>query len=220
VTADSKRSWQWYFDRTGKEATLIPYGAAVPKDTEPGILKRHDLSPGRYVLFVGRLVPEKGAHTVVEAFKKVKGDIRLVVVGDTKNPGEYVERLKRIADNRTSFLGFVHGSECNALRNEALIYVHPSLFDGTSISLLYALAAGKGILSSDIEDNVEVAGEAAVYFRAEDSNDLAQQLQRLIDNPRMISELGVKARTRVKNLYDWDRIADDYEKIYSELQDE
>ena len=218
VTADSKRSQLWYLNRTGREAMLVPYGTAVPEDVELRVLDKHGLSPGRYILFIGRLVREKGAHTLVDAFKKVKGDVRLVIVGDTKNPGEYVAQLRKNADSRTQFLGFVHGGECNALRNEALIYVHPSLFDGTSISLLYALAAGKGVVSSDIEDNVEVAGEAAVYFRAEDSDDLAARLQQMIDNPGMVYELGEKAQERARKLFDWDRITDDYEGIYERMQ--
>ena len=217
-TADSRRSERWYFERTGIRPNYVPYGATASDAIEPEVLDRFGLKPRQYMLFVGRLVYEKGAHTVVEAFRKVKTDLRLVVVGGSKNPGTYVDNLKNVADDRSLFLGYVHGKEYETLRNAALIYIHPSLFDGTSISLLGALAAGKGIVSSDIDDNIDVAGDAASYFRTGDSCDLADRLQELVDNPSKIAMLENKARARVRDAFDWDGITDEYERLYSRLE--
>ena len=217
-TVDSRRSERWYLKRTGRRPKYISYGVSVSDFVDHKILARYGLKPKQYVLFVGRLVNEKGAHTVLEAFSKVKTDLRLVVVGGSKNPGTYVENLKNIADDRSLFLGFVHGKDYETLRNAALIYVHPSLFDGTSISLLSALAAGKGIVSSDIDDNVDVARDAAVYFRTGDPRDLANRLQELIDNPSKIAMLENKARARARDAFDWGSITNEYERLYNKLE--
>lgn len=217
-TVDSRRSERWYFERTGRMPNYVPYGVSVSDAVDPEVLARYGLKSRQYVLFVGRLVYEKGAHTIMEAFRKVDTDLRLVVVGGSRKPGTYVENLKNIADDRSLFLGFVHGKEYETLRNAALIYVHPSLFDGTSISLLGALAAGKGIVSSDIADNVAVAGDAAIYFRTEDPCDLAGRLQELIDNPSKIAVLEEKARARAREAFDWDGITDEYERLYGRLE--
>lgn len=215
TTVDSRRSETWYLKRTGKRPRFISYGASTSTQIDHDVLSRYGLSHKKYILFVGRLIHEKGAHTLVEAFRNVKTDLRLVIIGDAKNPGPYVERLKKSDDKRLLFLGFVHGSDYEAIRNSALIYVHPSLFDGTSISLLAALASGKCVISSDIYDNEEVAGDAAVYFKNNDDNDLAEQLQRLLDSPAKIAELENRAMNHARDMYDWDKITDAYERLYT-----
>ena len=181
---------------------------------DPTILEEFGLEVGKYVLFVGRLVYEKGAHTLIEAFKSVKTDLKLVIIGDALSPGDYVRELREAADERTVFLGYVHGAAFDTIRNAALVYVHPSLFDGTSISLLGALGAGKSIVSSDLQENVDVAQDAVVYFQKESASDLSRKLQELLDNPKRIEELGQEAVVRARDLFDWERITDAYEGVY------
>ena len=132
----SKTSQEWYFERTKVSPDYIPYGTNLTSEIDPSVLERYGLKPGGYILFVGRLVYEKGAHTVIEAFESVRTDLRLVAIGDTLDADEYARRLKENADKMILFLGFVHGKDFETIRNAALLYVHPSLFDGTSIFLL------------------------------------------------------------------------------------
>jgi glycosyltransferase involved in cell wall biosynthesis len=217
TVADSKSSQKWYYERTGKNPEYIPYGTTISKGVDPRVLEEFGLEAGKYVLFVGRLVYEKGAHTLIEAFKSVKTDLKLVIVGDALSPGDYVRKLREAADERTIFLGYVHGASFNTIRNGALVYVHPSLFDGTSISLLGALGAGKSIVSSDLQENIDVAQGAVVYFQKENASDLSRRLQELLDNPKRIEELSQEAVVRARNLFDWERITDAYEKVYRDV---
>jgi len=214
TVADSKSSQKWYYERTGKNPTYIPYGTTISNGVDLRILEEFGLEVGKYVLFVGRLVYEKGAHTLIEAFKSVKTDLKLVIIGDVLSPGDYVRRLREAADERTIFLGYVHGAAFETIRNAALVYVHPSLFDGTSISLLGALGAGKSIVSSDLQENIDVAQDAVVYFQKENASDLSHKLQELLDNPKRIEELGQEAVVRARDLFDWERITDAYEGVY------
>jgi glycosyltransferase involved in cell wall biosynthesis len=214
TVADSKTSQDWYFDRTKVSPDYIPYGTTFTSEMDPAVLDKYGLKPGGYVLFVGRLVFEKGAHTVIEAFKSLRTDLKLVVIGDTLDADMYAERLKENADKRILFLGFVHGKDFEIIRNASLLYVHPSLFDGTSISLLGALGAGRPIISSDLKENRDVGGDAAIYFQKENPKDLAEKLQHVLDDPAQIEELGRRSSNRARELYDWDKITDSYERAY------
>lgn len=214
TVADSKTSQEWYFERTKVSPDYIPYGTNLTSEIDPRTLEKYGLKAGGYILFVGRLVYEKGAHTVIEAFESVRTNLSLVIIGDTLDADEYGRQLKENADKRILFLGFVHGKDFEAIRNAALLYIHPSLFDGTSISLLGALGAGRPILSSDLKENQDVGGDAAMYFEKENPQDLAEKLRHLLDDPARIEELGRKSADRAKELYDWDKITDSYERRY------
>lgn len=214
TVADSESSQSWYFRRTGRRPELVQYGAEVTPGVDENTLGRYGLEDGRYILFVGRLVKEKGVHTLIEGFRKVRTDAKLVIIGNDPGSGEYLNQLKKLADERTVFLGPIYGRDLEYLRNGALVYVHPTLLDGTSISLLGAMAAGKCILSSNLKENMDVAGDSAAYFVMDDAVDLAQGLQRLLDEPASVQDLGARARQRAVSLYTWDSVADSYEAIY------
>jgi glycosyltransferase involved in cell wall biosynthesis len=214
TVADSRSSQRWYENRTGRAPVYIPYGTTISSHVDKSILERYGLEEDKYILFVGRLVFEKGAHTLVEAFKHIRTDLKLVLVGDSLTQTEYVQRLKEGADDRTLFLGFVYGPEFETIRNAALIYVHPSFFDGTSISLLGALGAGRAIVSSNIQENVDVGEDSVVYFERENPQDLGLKLQELLGNPASMADLRLKSLTRARKHLDWDGITDSYEELY------
>jgi glycosyltransferase involved in cell wall biosynthesis len=214
TVADSKISQDWYFQRTGVSPSYIPYGTNLSMGTDPQILRKYGLRANGYILFVGRLVYEKGAHTVIEAFKSVRTELKLVIVGDTLDADEYAKRLKENSNQRIAFLGFVHGNDFDTIRNGAYVYIHPSLFDGTSIALLGALGAGRPVISSDLKENQDVGGDAAVYFETGNPSDLTEKLQYLLDNPWQIEDRGRRSVDRAKELFDWDKITDSYEQVY------
>lgn len=217
AVCDSHSSQEWYRTRTGIEPWYVPYGTHISVDSDDAILKEYGLSRGNYILFAGRLVHEKGVHTLVEAFNKVQTDKRLVVIGDAPRPSPYIDSLKARANDRTVFLGYVYGRDFEVLRNSAMIYVHPSMLDGTSIALLGAMGSGRCIISSNIRENMDVAGDAAEYFPAEDSDVLAAKLMELLDDPSRRDELSSRSIARARQLHDWERITDSYEAIYMKI---
>ena len=214
TVTDSPSSTRWYSERTGIEPTYIPYGTVLSDSVEDGVLEKYGLRRNDYILFVGRLVKEKGVHTLLEAFKTLETDTQLVVIGDAPGGSEYAQELMSLADERVSFLGAVYGREFESLRNGALVYVHPSLLDGTSIALLGAMGAGRCVVSSDLKENMDVAGDAAVYFRKDDATSLRESLDVLLRDPEKMKVCSRKAAERASELYDWDTIATHYEKAY------
>jgi glycosyltransferase involved in cell wall biosynthesis len=201
------RELQRYFARRyGRRTTYIPNAVATPAPVDFAALRPYGLEPGRYVLAVGRLVPEKGFHHLLEAYRQVDTALPLVVVGDDPY-GKYLERLKGLADERVRFVGYVYGPPLAAFFAGSRLYVQPSTLEGLSIALLEAMSYGASVLASDIPPNVEALGEAGFYFRAGDVASLAARLRELLAAPGGLQEKGAAAERRVADLYSWEEVA-------------
>ena len=217
TVADSRTSQNWYCRRTGKCPVHIPYGASQSSVINEEVLQRYGVQKGKYIVSAGRLVHEKGMHTLVEAFKLVQEDIKLVIIGDFPAPSDYVRRLKESADSRTIFTGYIYGEDFESLRNGALAYIHPSLLEGTSISLLSAITAGLDVIASDLKENVDTAGSLATYFKTGDVKDLTSKLMEMLELPRCASSQNAKVLLASQAVQDWDEVATRYEDVYQEV---
>ncbi len=218
IIVDSKAVQAWYGACFGKNPIYVPYGANIDlSDPDVEILNKNGLRNRKYVLFVGRLVQEKGIHYLVEAFRKIKTDFELVIVGGDPYGKEYESLLRKNASENTKFLGYVYGKDYQNLCKGAYLYVTPSDLEGTSPALLTAMALGKCSLVSDISENLETIGDAGFSFRRGDSEDLKEKLQFLLTNPGEVEKIQKKAIDRIRSQYDWDRITDQMEKIYLAL---
>ena len=212
---DSQTVAKYYIERYHKEPVYIAYGADMPEPTrEQGSLAEFGLEPRKYVLFVGRLVPEKGVHHLVRAFEMVDTNLKLAIVGDNLHDRGYVESLKATQDSRIRFLGFVYGDGYKRLCDKAYLYVQPSEVEGTSPSLLGAMGYGNCVIVSDIPENLETIGDAGFSFERNNPFSLKEKLEMLINRPQLVEEYGEKAKARVEEIYNWDKIAEDTEKLY------
>jgi glycosyltransferase involved in cell wall biosynthesis len=215
---DSKSVQGWYRENFGKPPVYIPYGANVDHTVpDKTILDKNNLRNEKYILFVGRLVREKGVHYLVDAFKGINTDFKLVIVGGDPYDKEYELFLRKNANKNTKFLGYVYGKEYENICKGAYLYVTPSILEGTSPALLTAMALGKCVLVSDIPENLETVGDAGFSFRHGDSEDLKEKLQFLFANPAIVERMQIKAIDRVRKYYDWNEITDQMEKIYISL---
>lgn len=217
TVADSLSSRDWYLNRTGMSPVHIPYGMPRSSVMNEEVLRRYGVEKGKYIVSAGRLVHEKGMHTLVEAFKQVPGDVKLVIIGDAPAPNEYVRELRANADSRTIFTGYVYGEDFESLRNGGLAYIHPSLLEGTSISLLGALGAGIHVLASNLRENIDVAGSWADYFEAGDVEDLRAKIAEILNNPNHAREGGHEGCPKAPEIQDWDTVVRRYEEIYREV---
>jgi glycosyltransferase involved in cell wall biosynthesis len=192
--------------RWGRRVTYIPNAVASAPPPSAEELTPFGLTPGRYLLTVGRLVPEKGVHHLVAAYRGITTDLPLVVVGDDPD-GRYIASLKEAADARVRFLGYIYGPPLAAFFRYCYLYIHPSTLEGLSIALLEAMSQGAPILASDIGPNVEALGDAGFYFRRGDAVDLRAILTRLLAAPGDLPAHGEAARRRAAALYSWDEVA-------------
>lgn len=192
------------------DAVLIYNGVPTPTlSPRVDYIQSLGLTAGKYVLALGRLVPEKNFHQLIEAFKAV--GYKLVVAGDADHPGEYSEGLKRqAAEAGVVMPGFVRGEQLNQLMTNAALFVLPSSHEGLPITLLEAMSYGRDVLVSDIAANRLPQLEADDFFPVGDVEALSQALDRKLSAPRL-------HRTYDLTPYDWAHIADQTAKVYNSL---
>ncbi|TKJ42541.1 glycosyl transferase family 1 [candidate division LCP-89 bacterium B3_LCP] len=219
VIADSKVIKKRYLDLFGINTLYIPYGANIRRYEGSDLLERFGLESRRYVLFVGRLVPENCAHTLIRAFKRVETDLKLVIVGDAPYSSGYKQSLIDSGGKNTVYTGYLFGEEYQEISSNAYLYVMASGVDGTRPVLLDQMAFGNAILTRNTPANMEVVGDSAMNFAdINDEEDLAIKLQYLSDHAEEVIALRAAAEDRVKEKYSWERVTDKYELLYTDLQ--
>lgn len=197
-----------------KTIHYLPYGHTQdPTSDDRTIFQRLDLVPGDYLLFVGRLVPEKGVHYLLEAYRQITTTKKLVLVGATQDP-DYAAHLHSLAPPNTIFAGPIYGPDAALLYRHAYLYVHPSDVDGTSHALLTAMGNGRAALVSDIPENLETIGGIGFSFNHGDVDDLVRRLKLLLNQPVLLDQVGKAAQARVERHYNWDRVTDTLEGLY------
>jgi glycosyltransferase involved in cell wall biosynthesis len=203
--------------RYRRRVYYIPNGITPPPVRSAASLRGLDLTPGGYLLFVGRLVPEKGCHDLVRAFRQVRTDKALVVAGAPSYSEAYVAELHRLADARVRFLGHVARPLLDDLYTHAYLCILPSYVEGMSNALLEALSHRRCVLISDIPENLAVAGDYCPTFRRGNVGDLVGALTRLVNAPATVATVGARAGQFVLRRYSWDRVAEAVEALYLAL---
>jgi glycosyltransferase involved in cell wall biosynthesis len=210
----SKALREYFHETRGVTVTYIPNGTVLPHVRPAEKIRELGIEPLSYVLFVGRLVPEKGCHYLLEAYGKVNTDAELIIAGGTSFSSDYVDRLHAAGGDRTRFLGYVYGDVLDELYSNARLFVLPSDLEGLPIALLEAMSFGNCCLTSDIPENLEVIGDCGMTFRKGDTDDLTRKLQTLLDAPERSRAIGDRARRHVLETYDWDGVTLHTEAIY------
>jgi glycosyltransferase involved in cell wall biosynthesis len=212
------RTLQAYFAEHHHRATVaIPNGTVLPEPRPAHRILKFGLESRRYVLFVGRLVPEKGVHFLCEAFSRLDTDLTLALVGGSSGSDEYVAQIRKFEGPRVKLLDYVYGEALEELWSNAYCVVQPSTLEGLSLSLLEALSYGRCVLISDIPENLEVTEEAAFPFKNRDVDDLAEKLGRLLTDPALVRTYEARAKKHIADHYSWDRVVDATEAVYEEL---
>lgn len=179
-----------YFLKTyGRETELIPNGLPrMERRAAVAIADKYGVRDDDYILYLGRITPEKGVHYLIEAFQQVRTDKKLIIAGGESDSAEYFRELKTLAagDDRIIFTGFVQGQMLEELYSNALVYVLPSDLEGMPLSLLEAISYGNCCLVSDIPENSDVAGSCGRTFKRGDVQDLADKLTVLTGHPEEI----------------------------------
>lgn len=206
----SKRVQEYFKDAYNRETVYIPNAVNMPDILSADeIAEKYSLEKDGYLLFLGRLVPEKGVHHLIQAFKKVQSDKRLVIVGGASDTDDYVKELLNLArdDSRIIFTGFAQGRLLSELYSNAYVYVLPSLLEGMPLSLLEALSYKNCCVVSDIEECKEVVEDKAFVAKAGDVDALYNTLQKLCDDKALVNKYKETAQEFVLKKYNWDDVA-------------
>ncbi len=203
---------QNYFMKTyGRKTRFIPNGVVRPQIRKADIIKqKYGLEKDSYILFLGRLVPEKGLRYLIEAFKKVKTDKKLVIAGGSSDTEEFTNDLKKMTENdrRILFTGFIRGQELDEIYSNAYIYTLPSDLEGMPLSLLEAMSYGNCCLVSDIEECVSVVEDKALVFKKSVVTELHKKLQSACDDETMVAAYKNKAADFICSKYCWDDVVE------------
>ena len=214
------RGVQEYFRSTyGRETVFIPNGVNRPEIRKADEIKvKYGLDKDSYILFLGRLVPEKGIRYLIEAFKGVKTSKKLVIAGGSSDTDEFARELKEFGDGdeRIIFTGFVQGKLLEELYSNAYIYTLPSDLEGMPLSLLEAMSYGNCCVVSDIAECAEVVEDKAVTFIKSNVNDLREKLQMLCDNPKIVYDFKSDAADFICYKYSWDDVTRRTLELYTE----
>ena len=212
---------KYYEEKYLKRVHYIPNGMKIAKKINLNyIKKKFNLKRNKYILFVGRLVQEKKIELLINAYKEINTDIKLVVVGGTSFTDSYIKKLRDLAisDHRIIFTGPIYGKHLDELFSNAYLFVLPSALEGNPIVILEALSFGNAVLVSDIKENIEVITENqnlyGFTFVNENQNDLEHKLEKLMENSKLVDEMKTKAKQFAFDKYNWDNIAEKTLELY------
>ncbi len=198
------------------KAAYIPNGVSQLKAVKAANIKKWGLEKDNYILLVSRLVGHKGVHYLIEAYKQLKTNKKLVITGDGAYTDKYVKELKTRAQGNKNiiFTGDQTGRTLAELFSNAYLFVQPSESEGLSIALLEAMSYGKCVLYSDIPENQEAAAGAGYSFVNKNIASLKNKLKYLLNHPDRVLSRGESGRARVKEYYNWNNITKEVIGVY------
>jgi glycosyltransferase involved in cell wall biosynthesis len=216
IAVVSKVQQEYLKERYGVESVYIPPGVNPPQIEKTDLIKRYGLQGNDYILFAARLVREKGAHYLIDAYKQLSTDLKLIIAGDAQHEDRYKSELYKLAegDKNIIFTGFVTGKLLHELFSNCYLFVLPSEVEGLPTALLEAMSYGNCCLASSIPENLEALNGYGYTFRNKDVRDLAEKLKMLIENEDLVTSVKEKAKRHVIENHSWDNIKDRFEELY------
>ena len=217
LVTDAEVIRRLYLEEHHTDSVMIPYGSDLepPRGTET--LERLGLRPRGYFLYVSRFEPENNPHRVVEAHRTAALDVPLVMLGDAPYADRFIRTFRREDESGVVYPGAIYGDGYRQLQSSSLAYVHATEVGGTHPALVEAMGYGSCVLVHDTPENREVAGDAALYFRAEAPATLAALLRQVAADRSLAAELGAKAAARARERYSWERVSESYAALAAEL---
>ncbi len=206
-----------YQEAHGHHPYMIPNAVIAGKQRPVERLAEHGLEKDSFLLFAGRISPEKGVHTLLEALRPLSRDKKLVLAGGTSYSDDYIEQVKALAWDEVIFLGRVGREWMEELLTNCYAFILPSVMEGLSIGLLEAVSYGNCIVTTDIPENLEVIGDAGLTFPPGDVEALRAVLDRVLQDPGLVEEYRNRARERTRERPDWDEVARLTEALFLRL---
>ena len=194
-----------------RKVTVIPNGVIIPEiATSENTLKKYNLEKNRYILSVGRFVPEKGFHTLIDAFNRADLDcFKLVLVGDADHEDKYSVGLKKAGTTNRNIIG----EPLNELYSYSRLFVLPSYYEGLPLTLLEAQSYGLSCVASDIPANRNIRLAENRFFRPGDVKTLSEKLKEFTKIAFTAEERTEQIRRTAED-YDWVTVAKETFEVY------
>ena len=213
----SRRVQEYFMSTYGRKTVFIPNGVNRPtKAPAELITKNWGLKENSYILFLGRIVPEKGLRYLLEAWKDIKTEKKLVIAGGSSDTDIFMNELKTMAGTNVIFTGFQYGEILEELFSNCYVYCLPSNLEGMPLSLLEAMSYGNCCLTSDIPECTEVIEDKAITFPKGNVEALRVALQKLLDEPKIVEGYKALAEEFICKKYNWDEIVDRTIELYKQ----
>lgn len=214
---------EYYMQKFGVPSMVLPNGVpAVPDaftpDTE--VLQRFGIQPGKYVVCVGRLVPEKRYQDTIRAFATLDTDHKLVIVGDGPHTLDYVNELKALGaqdpKGRVVFTGLQTGTALETLFRCAALYVSASELEGNPMSVLECMERRVPAVLSDITGHRPLfpRGTYELLFNVGDVGTLAEKIAFGLHQRDIVTDLADRCRTHIRKEFGWPALAEKTEQLY------
>ena len=216
-TAVSKTLCDYYARTYNKTAEYIPNGVTLQEPVGPEPIRRFGLDKDSYILFVGRLLATKGPKLLIDAYRKTRPDLKLVIVGGSSHTDKYEQMLRKEAGPDVLFLGYQYGESLKALYSNCRLFVFPSSIEGLPLVLLEALSFQRPVLFSDIPENREIADGLGISFKSGDVDDLAEKLSYALSDAHPFEPLLPAIPARLSRDYNWGSVAEQYAKVYQQV---
>lgn len=213
----SKNVQQYFRDTYGRETHYISNGISRPEIREvKEIEEKYGLHKDAYILFLARLVPEKGLHYLIEAFGQIQTDKKLVIAGGSSHSLDYMKQIEEMAakDDRIIMTNFVQGRVLEELYSNAYLFVLPSDIEGMALTLLEAMSYGNCCLVSDIKENTEVVEDQAFAFEKGNVQDLKEKLEYLLQHQKEVNKMKSQSSDFICGKYSWDDVVEQTIKLY------
>jgi glycosyltransferase involved in cell wall biosynthesis len=216
---------RYYENKYDKDVFYVPIGFSDPHIVEiDEIGRKFGLEKHKYILFLNRLVPEKGIHYLIEAFKNLKQtDFKLVIAGSATPGDKYVDGLKELAhdDSRIIFTGYVSRNEVHELYSNAYLFTLPSELEGMPAVVLEALSHRCPVLVSDIQEHLDIIQSAGQTYgfvhKNKDVSDLQDRLAFLLSHPEVVKPLRESGANYVNQEFSWDKAVRMTYDIYKQV---
>ena len=217
----SENMKEYFKKKYDRNTHFIPNGVNLPEVRKADQIEQlYSIKKDGYILFLGRLVPEKGISYLIDSFLEVNTNMKLVIAGGSSDTPEYEREIKNKAkkDSRILFTGFVQGSLLEELYSNAYLYVLPSDLEGMPLSLLEAMSYGNCCLVSDIKELTEVVEDKGVIFSKGDIAMLTNKLQNLCDHPEVVKKYKKDVENFICEKYNWNSITNKTLELYEQTR--
>jgi glycosyltransferase involved in cell wall biosynthesis len=217
----SKNLQSYFFDTYGRQTVYIPNAPAsyAESDRKFSYGTSLGLNQGKYLVFLGRLVPEKRPDLLIQAFQALKPPgWKLVLAGGVSDTSLFTSKLSDLADGNPDiiFAGEVRGTRLAEIVRGAGLFVLPSDLEGLPLSMLEAMSQGIPVVASDIPPHQQLINDQrGVLFQVGDINSCIHSLDWAIHHPQEMAVMAKNAQQHVEKYYNWDHITSENLKIYT-----